>query len=75
MTDLHLRILRMVARQRQRELDDHDVVDQAAAPRPPGGGAISKRRPGGPKRTSRRPKRDGATHGLAPPCEPSARSG
>jgi hypothetical protein len=29
MTDLHLRILRMVAKQRQRELDDHDATDRA----------------------------------------------
>lgn len=29
MTDLHLRILRMVAKQRQRELDDHDAADHA----------------------------------------------
>lgn len=27
MTDLHLRILRMVAKQRQRELDDHNAAD------------------------------------------------
>jgi hypothetical protein len=26
-TDLHLRILRLVAKQRQRELDDHDATD------------------------------------------------
>jgi hypothetical protein len=26
MTDLHLRLLRMVAKQRQRELDDHDAA-------------------------------------------------
>ncbi len=32
MTDLHLRILRMVAKQRQRDLDDHDVADQASGP-------------------------------------------
>jgi hypothetical protein len=32
MTDLHLRILRMVATQRQRELDDHDAVDPAGGP-------------------------------------------
>jgi hypothetical protein len=29
MTDLHLRILRMVARQRQRELDEHLAADRA----------------------------------------------
>lgn len=29
MTDLHLRILRMVAKQRERELDDHDAADHA----------------------------------------------
>ena len=29
MTDLHLRILRMVAKQRQRELDDHKAADHA----------------------------------------------
>lgn len=28
MTDLHLRILRLVAKQRQRELDDHDATDR-----------------------------------------------
>ncbi len=27
MTDLHIRILRFVAQQRQRELDDHDTAD------------------------------------------------
>lgn len=32
MTDVHLRILRMVARQRQRELDDHDAVEHARQP-------------------------------------------
>jgi hypothetical protein len=29
LTDLHLRLLRMVAKQRQRELDDHDSADHA----------------------------------------------
>lgn len=29
MTDVHLRILRLLAKQRQRELDDHDAVDHA----------------------------------------------
>jgi hypothetical protein len=29
MTDVHLRILRLLARQRQRELDDHDAADHA----------------------------------------------
>jgi len=33
MTDLHLRILRMVAEQRQRALDDHNAADHAADPR------------------------------------------
>ena len=32
MTDLHLRILGMVARQRQQELDDHDAADHARRP-------------------------------------------
>jgi hypothetical protein len=27
MTDVHLRILRLLARQRQRELDDHDAAN------------------------------------------------
>ena len=27
MTDLHLRLLRLVAKQRQRKLDDHDAAD------------------------------------------------
>jgi hypothetical protein len=31
MTDLHLRILRMVAKQRQRELDNHDAADGGPA--------------------------------------------
>jgi len=29
MTDVHLRILRLLSKQRQRELDDHDRADQA----------------------------------------------
>lgn len=29
MTDLHLRILRLLAKQRQRDLDDHDGGDHA----------------------------------------------
>jgi hypothetical protein len=29
MTDVHLRVLRMVARQRQRELHDHDAAGRA----------------------------------------------
>ena len=29
MTDLHLRVLRMVAKRRQQELDDHDAGDHA----------------------------------------------
>ena len=29
MSDLHIRILRLVAHQRQRELDDHDAVEHA----------------------------------------------
>jgi hypothetical protein len=29
--DLHLRILRQVARRRQRDLDDHDAVDHRGA--------------------------------------------
>jgi hypothetical protein len=33
MTDLHLRILRMVAKQRQRALDDHNDAGRAADPR------------------------------------------
>jgi len=33
MTDLHLRILRMVAKQRQRGLDDHNAAEHAADPR------------------------------------------
>jgi len=33
MTDLHLRILRIVAKKRQRALDDHDAADHAADPR------------------------------------------
>ena len=35
MTDVHLRILRLLAKQRQRELDDHDAAEHtgdAAAP-------------------------------------------
>jgi hypothetical protein len=32
MTDVHLRILRTVARQRQRKLDDHDTADHAREP-------------------------------------------
>ncbi len=32
MSDLHLRILRMVAKHRQRELDDHDATDQSSDP-------------------------------------------
>lgn len=35
MSDVHLRILRLFARQRQRELDDHDAADHtndAASP-------------------------------------------
>jgi hypothetical protein len=32
MTDLHLRILRMVAMQRQRELDDHAAADHVGGP-------------------------------------------
>jgi hypothetical protein len=33
MTDLHLRILRMVAKRRQRGLDDHNTAEHAADPR------------------------------------------
>ena len=29
MTDLHLRILRMIAKRRQRDLEDHDAGDRA----------------------------------------------
>jgi hypothetical protein len=32
MTDLHLRILRMVAKRRQQELDDHDAADHPRGP-------------------------------------------
>jgi hypothetical protein len=33
MTDLHPRILRMVAKQRQRALDDHSAAELAGGPR------------------------------------------
>jgi hypothetical protein len=36
MTDIHLRILRMIAKRRQRDLDDHDVADHAERPAPTG---------------------------------------
>lgn len=39
MTDLHLRILRLVAKQRQRELDDHDAAGPAR-----GTGSTGRRR-------------------------------
>lgn len=29
MTDVHLRLLRLVAQKRQQDLDDHDAVDHA----------------------------------------------
>jgi hypothetical protein len=32
MTDVHLRILRLVARRRRRELTDHDAVDHVSRP-------------------------------------------
>jgi hypothetical protein len=38
-----------------------------AAPRLPAAGAISNERPGGLRRTSWRPKRDGATDGRGAP--------
>ncbi len=38
MTDVHLRILRLLARQRERELDDHDAADH------PGDAASADRR-------------------------------
>jgi hypothetical protein len=38
MTDVHLRILRLLARQRQRELDEHDAAGD------PGGAASTGRR-------------------------------
>jgi hypothetical protein len=38
MTDVHLRILRLLARQRQRELDEHDTADES------GGAASTGRR-------------------------------
>lgn len=36
MTDLHLRILRLFAKQRQRELDDHDGADHTGDARSAG---------------------------------------
>lgn len=36
MTDRHLRILRLVAKKRQQELDDHDAADQTQETAPAG---------------------------------------
>jgi hypothetical protein len=36
MSDLHLRILRMLAKQRRRELDDHDAADHTGDAASPG---------------------------------------
>lgn len=32
MTDVHIRLLKRIARQQQRALDDHDACDQTAGP-------------------------------------------
>jgi hypothetical protein len=37
MTDTHMRILRLVARQRQRHLDDHDAAERTGEPGSGGG--------------------------------------
>ena len=69
MTDLHLRILRLIANQRQRRLEDHDETDLTGDTASADHRRGLEQAAGRPKRTSRRPRHDGASHGGGAPGE------